>query len=71
MTTHTEQQLGLSRIRLGDARKALESIEWTRAQIDDRQTSRDLDALRNHIDNAVGRLSTLVHTLARLEARRG
>ena len=41
-------------------------INWTQAEISDAQLGRDMDALRQHLDNAAGRCSTCIHDVRRL-----
>jgi len=47
---------------------AEELINWTQAEISDAQLGRDMDALRQHLDNAAGRCSTCIHDVRRLHA---
>ncbi len=46
---------------LRQVKAALAAIEWSTAQVDDARLGEHLVALESHIDNAIGRCSTVAY----------
>jgi len=60
-TTQLMQLLG----RLQQVRKDIEAIDWNDAQIRDRHLGDHMTAFEAHLDNAAGRLSTVIQHIRR------
>ena len=53
--------------RLNEIYYDLQRLSWTDAEIQSRELGRDMDALRQHVDNAAGRCSTVIRVLKRID----
>ncbi len=70
MKTSTIDNFSLAGDHIQQATRALERIEWEQWEIDDEQLDRKMDALRDALERAKGRLSSAVHRCAHVNHNR-
>jgi uncharacterized cysteine cluster protein YcgN (CxxCxxCC family) len=60
------ERLAMVAALVDHAQWVLRRITWTPAECADRQLGEDMDALRDHLDKATGRTSTVMQQLRRI-----